>query len=116
MKFAFDIDGTIDSDPAAFQTLMSALRAGGNQVVIITGCSSKKPTKQDKAEKAEYLEHLGCGDCYDKLVVLGDPPHKKKARYCKKHHVDILIDNSVKNAQLAADYCTVLLPWNNKAD
>ena len=116
MKVALDIDGTIDSAPADFETLMSALRAAGSQVVVLTGCSSTKPTKRDKAEKAEYLESLGCGHCYDKLVVFGDPPHKAKAKWCKRHKVDILIDNSVKNAQLASAYCTVLLPWNNKAD
>jgi putative intracellular protease/amidase len=116
VKVAFDIDGTIDSAPADFQSLMEALRAAGNHVVVLTWCSAKKPTKKDRAEKAEYLEHLGCGHCYDKLVVFGDPPHKAKAKWCKKHKVDILVDNSVKNAQLASDYCTVLLPWNTKAD
>jgi uncharacterized HAD superfamily protein len=116
VKVAIDINGTIDADPVTYQSLMAALRAAGHQVVILTGCSSPKATKKDKQEKAEYLESLGCGDCYDKLKVFGDPPHKSKAKYCKKHHVDILIDNSVKNAQLASKFCTVLLPWNDKAD
>jgi len=116
MKVALDINGTIDADPVDYESLMSALRAAGHQVVILTGCSSPKPTKADIKEKADYLQSIGCGHCYDKLKVFGDPPHEAKAKYCKKHHVDILIDNSVKNAQLASEHCTVLLPWNDKQD
>lgn len=115
-KIAVDINGTIDAAPAVFESLLSALRAAGHQVVILTGCSAPKPTKQDVAEKAQLLESLGCGACYDKLVVFGDPPHKGKAKWCKKHNVDCLIDNSVKNAQLASKYTTVLLPWASKVD
>lgn len=116
MKVAFDLNGTIDADPVAYESLMSALMAAGHQVVVLTGCSAPKPTPKDYQEKAQLLESLGCGKCYDKLVLFGDPPHKAKAKWCKKHGVDILIDNSVKNAQLADKFCTVLLPWNNKAD
>lgn len=115
-KIALDINGTIDSDPAVYESLMSALMAAGHQVVILTGCSSPKVTKQDIAEKKHLLESIGCGKCYDQLVVFPDPPHKAKAKWCQKHNVDMLIDNSVKNAQLASEYCTVLLPWNNRAD
>lgn len=116
IKVAFDLDGTLDADPVDFESLMAALKAAGHHIVVITGASTKKPTAQDYAEKAEYLSSLGMAHVYDELVVFGDPPHKKKAKYCKTHGVNILVDNSVKNAQLASKYCTVLLPWNNKSD
>lgn len=116
MKVAFDIDGCIDSDPSTFGSLMSALKAAGHQVLVLTGCSSKHVTPQDVQEKAQYLNSLGLGHCWDKLVVFGDPPHKAKAKYCGKKGVNLLVDNSVQNAQLASKYCTVLLPWNTKTD
>lgn len=116
MKVGFDLNGTIDEDPVSFESLMSALRANGHKVVILTGCSAPTPTKQDRREKKHLLNSIGCGHCYDKLVVFGDPPHKAKAKWIKKHHVDLYIDNSVQNVQLAAPYCTVLLAWNDKAD
>lgn len=113
---AFDINGTIDADPATFQALMSALVAAGHQVYVLTGSSSPTVTKQDRAEKKHYLEQLGCGQSYTKLKVFPDPPHKAKAKFCQKYNVNLLFDNSVKNAQLASKFCTVVLPWNNKAD
>lgn len=116
MKVAFDIDGTLDADPTDFESLMAALKAAGHQIVVITGASSKKVTQQDYEDKANYLNELGLGNCYDELVVFGDPPHKAKAKYCKKHNVALLFDNSVKNAKLASKYCVVLVPWANKTD
>lgn len=115
-RIAFDIDGALDSDPPLFLSLMQALRAAGHNVVVLTGCSSPRPTATDLQEKQQYLRSLGFGHAYDKLVVFGDPPHKAKAKWCKRHNVDALVDNSVRNAQLASDYCTVLLPWNTKTD
>lgn len=116
MMVALDIDGTVDSDPTVMQSLMAALMAAGHQVVILTGCSSPTPTKQDKEKKAQYLQSIGMGKVYDKLVVFGNPPHKAKAKWCKKHHVDLLIDNSIQNAKLASKYCLVLVPWNTLQD
>lgn len=116
MKVAFDIDGTVDADPSVFQSLMMALKSSGNQVIILTGCSSPTPTAADKKAKAEYLESLGLGDAYNQLVVFGDPPHKSKAKWCKKNKVDLLVDNSVQNAKLASKYCLVLVPWNTLID
>ena len=116
MLVALDIDGTVDADPTVMQSLMSALIAAGDRVVILTGCSSPTPTKQDKQKKVEYLQSIGLGKAYNKLVVFGNPPHKAKAKWCKKNHVDLLIDNSVQNAKRASKYCLVLVPWNTLTD
>lgn len=116
MKVGFDIDGTVDENPPVYQSLMSALKAAGHQVIILTGCSAKHPTQQDVNEKTGYLKQIGLGCAYDRIVVFGDPPHKAKAKWIRDNNVDLLVDNSVKNAQLAAKYTTVLLPWNDKAD
>ncbi len=116
MRVAFDIDGTLDEDPSVMASLMNALRAAGHDVVVLTGASDKKPTKADWQAKAEYLNSLGMGSAYDQLVVFGDPPHKAKAKWIKKHNVDLLVDNSAENADLAEGNCTVLVPWNSMID
>ena len=97
-------------------SLMNALRAAGHNVVILTGASDKKPSQADWDSKAGYLKSLGMGAAWDKLVVFGDPPHKAKAKWIKKHNVDLLVDNSAENAELSAEHCTVLVPWNSMID
>ncbi len=116
MRAALDIDGTVDADPSVFASLMSALQAAGHQVVILTGCSEPVPTQKDLDEKAQYLNSIGQGTCWDLLVVFGDPPHKSKARWIRDHHVDVLFDNSAENAELASKYCLALVPWNSMID
>ena len=116
MRVAFDVDGTLDVDPEVMQSLMSALRAAGHNVVVLTGSSDPVPTKGDVDKKAQYLQSLGMAHSYDKLVVFGDPPHKAKAKWIKKHHVDALVDNSAENAQRASKYCLALVPWNSMID
>lgn len=111
MLVAVDVDGTIDADPATFGSLMQALTAAGHRVAVLTGASGKKVTPDEVAAKADYLNELGVGHCYDRLVVFGDPPHKAKAKWCRKHGVSLLIDNSTKTAPLAAKVTTVLVPW-----
>ncbi len=97
-------------------SLMSALKAAGHTVVILTGCSAKKPTQQDVDEKTQYLQSLGLGSAWDEIVVFGDPPHKAKAKWIKKNKVDLLVENSAENAALAEKYCTVLVVWNSLID
>lgn len=113
MHLGCDIDGAADLDPAIMGSLLMALRAAGHRVSILTGCSNEQPTQQDAGEKADYLRSIGLGNAWDKLVVFGDPPHKAKARWIRDNHVDLFIDNSIENAQRAARYCTVLVPWNS---
>ncbi len=116
MRVAWDIDGTLDEDPATMASLMNALRAAGHDNVILTGASDKQPTRADWDAKAAYLKSLGMGSAWQHMVVFGDPPHKAKAKWCKKHNVDLLIDNSAENAELSAKHCTVLVPWNSMID
>ena len=112
MHLGVDIDGTADADPKNMASLMSSVKAAGHRISILTGGSTTKtPTKEEVQAKADYLKSLGMGSCWDKLVVFPDPPAKGKAKWCKKNDVDILIDNSAANAQLASEYCTVLVPW-----
>ncbi len=111
---AFDIDGTIDAEPSLMQGLMSALKAAGHQVVVLTGCGTEKAEPSDILAKTEYLQSLGCGSCYDQLVVLGDPTDELKAEWLKTHNADVLVDNDKGNAKAAAGICPVLVPWASR--
>lgn len=114
MLAAFDIDGTIDAEPSLFQSLMSAIKAAGHQVVVLTGCGQEKPEPDDILHKSEYLQSLGCANCYDQLVVLGEPTDERKAEWLKANGADVLFDNSKVNAKAAAGICPVLVPWANR--
>ena len=113
MLIACDIDGTIDSDPATFQWLLSAVRQAGGQVAILTGVhGASTVTQADVQEKADYLDQLGF-TAYDQLVVFpgdSDLP-QAKADWCRAHGADLLIDNSKSNARAASECCLVLVPW-----
>lgn len=113
MHVGTDLDGTLDSDPVNMGSLLCALRAAGHHVTVLTSAGTPNPTHADLDEKVTYLRSLGLGSAWDTLVVMPWPPAKHKARWCRKHDVDILIDNNSTNAQLASESCTVLVPWNS---
>ncbi len=126
MHIAFDLDNTLDTSPAEMQSIMAALKSAGHQISIITGTSSDLPTDQDRIDKAQYLKSLGFDDLYHWLIVVGDPPHARKAQVCAKGvtlpdgsripKVDVLVDNSIQNARLASKHSLVLVPWNTVQD
>lgn len=96
-----------------FASLLAALRAAGHRVAVLTGASSDHPNQQDWQDKAHYLTSLGMANDWDTLVVFPNPPHKPKAKWCRKNAVSILFENDAKNAKFAAEYCTVILPWQS---
>jgi hypothetical protein len=117
MHVAFDLDGVIDAYPRQMQTLMSALLAAGHTVTVLTGNGAKIPGTEDYQEKQNFLNSLGCGACYDFLVVLnnttGASTAQEKAEWCENNHVDMLIDNTKDNADAAnnVDGLCALVPW-----
>lgn len=126
MHVGVDLDNTLDTAAPQMQSLLAALRAAGHVVSVITGCSEGVPTAGVIKAKAEYLESLGFGDLWDWLIVIGDPPHERKAEICAHGlkgksgngpgPVDVMIDNSLHNARLCAKYSLVLVPWNTVQD
>jgi hypothetical protein len=120
MQVAFDLDNTIDAAPKQMQSLMAALKATGHEVSVVTGSNSMPVTQEDWQEKCNYLNMLGCGACWDKLIVLshanGDIP-SIKAKWCDDNGVDMLIDNSKENARAATaiGIPMVLVPWATRS-
>jgi hypothetical protein len=110
--FAFDVDGTIDADPANFLSIMQALRAAGHRVVILTGCGAPEVTPEDIAQKEDYLGQLGFAAAYDQLVVFADPPAEAKGAWLRQNHADVLFDNSKSNAK--ASPVLTLVPWKTR--
>ena len=120
MRVAFDIDNTIDATPKQMQSMMSALKSAGHDVVILTGSDEFPLTQSTWDDKAHYLNTLGCGTCWDSMVVLshanGDT-EDSKAKWCADNSVDVLIDNSKENAKAAtaAGVPLVLVPWASRS-
>ena len=121
MRVVCDLDGTIAAAPQQFQSLMSALQACGHSVTVLTGTDNVPPTQQDWQEKCNYLTSLGCGQCWDELVVLSHPPDGDiaplKAKWLVDHGAEIFIDDNQNNANaaIAAGTPLVLVPWASRS-
>ena len=119
MKIAFDLDNTIDANPHHMQSLMSALKAAGQHVAVVTGTGDDVATEAEWKRKFDYLASLGCSACWNELIVLahdGKPIEEVKAAYLKDNGYDILFDNSKDNAKEAtkAGIPLVLVPWASR--
>lgn len=113
MLIAFDLDGTIDSNPGLYQQIMAAFRAAGATVVVLTGSPGPQVAQADVNQKAAALANLGV-TAWDQLVVVGDPTDQVKAGWLKANGASLLIDNTKDNAKAAADICPVLVPWQTR--
>lgn len=113
-NIAFDLDGTISSFPAVFQTLIAALTAAGRQVYILSGAGDDKAQPGEQEAKVQYLRSLGIGpELYHELIVVPNP-HKNKARVIQEKNIGIFFDNNKQNVKAAAPYCVALLVWNSR--
>lgn len=117
MIVAFDLDGCIDAYPREMQSLMQSLRAAGHHVEVVTGVESSEATETTLEEKATYLASLGCGECYDRLVVVAYDPTSlevaaNKVAYLQSIGCHTLVDNTKANAQAATEAgILALVPW-----
>jgi hypothetical protein len=120
MLVASDLDGMISANPIEMQGLLSALRAAGHSVVIITGHSGDTVTQDDWNNKLNYLNKLGCQECFDTLVVIANPPGSDlaaaKANWLSDNACSIFFDNAVANVKSAsaAGVPLCLVNWANK--
>lgn len=115
MNVALDLDGTIDSFPREFQSLMAALTAAGHHVYVITGVDEDAVGKADVAAKQQYLTSLGISsDCYFKLIVCPRPHDTNKAAEIQANDIEMLFDNSKSNVKATVPFCASLLLWNAK--
>jgi hypothetical protein len=98
--------------------MMSALRAAGHVVEVVTGSSGDTVTPEDAASKAQLLASLGMGECYDRLVVVPGPQSEvadRKTAYLRSVEASMLIDNRKDNCKAAtAAGILALCPWGSK--
>lgn len=113
MLIAFDLDGTIDTDPDLYQQIMAALQAAGITTVVLTACIGKQLAQADVDQKAQCLTNLGV-TAWDQLVVVADPVDTNKAKWLKTNGAALLVDNTKDNAKAASDVCPVLVPWQTR--
>jgi hypothetical protein len=120
MRVCIDLDGTIDAFPREMQSLMSALQAAGHHVDVVTGVRDAAPSQQAVDEKKQLLRSLGCGQCYDSLVVVQYDPKSlevadNKVEYLKSVGCAMFIDNNKGNVKAATKAGILsLLPWGAK--
>lgn len=120
MLVACDLDGTITAAPEQFGPILRALRTAGCRVVILTGTGDRTPPDQAGWDtKVAKLAALGCGDCWDHMVLLdGNPAQlaQAKADWCQANEVQVLIDNTKDNARAAtaAGVPLCLVPWASR--
>ena len=118
MRVAVDIDGTLNAAPAQFVGLLSAIKAAGYRVSILTGAADNPITQSTFNDKSNFLNEMGLGQCWDDMTVLssmGDLA-QTKAKWCSDNSVDVLIDNSIPNAKAAVanGIPLVLVPWASR--
>ena len=88
MKIAFDFDGTITAYPQAFEALVPILKKGGAELVILTACAGEFPEHLRQTEAERRLASFG----FEDIPVVWCHTAKKPA-WCRKHNVDILVDD-----------------------
>lgn len=120
MLAVFDIDGNVDAAPTQMQGIMTALKAAGWTVEILSGVTGVA-TQADFENKSNYLNSLGCGQCWDHMTVVSHPTGDvagAKAQWLSEHGADVFIDNSKSNAKQAikAGVPLVLVPWASRTD
>lgn len=113
MQIAVDIDGTVDAAPHQFERLLSALRAAGHYVIMLSGSGNHPPSGNSYKTKCNYLSGLGLAECWDELVIVTGDVAQLKAQWCQDNNIHVLIDNSKSNAEAAskAGVALVLVPW-----
>jgi len=108
MKIAFDIHGTIDSDPKFFGKLFDFLKGCGVTVYITTGVplwvaidelsNMGLLTKCDKIFSiTDYHISIGTDirwDERDRPWIEDELWDRSKADFCKRENIDLHIDNS----------------------
>lgn len=115
MNVAVDFDGTIDSFPREFQSLISALCGAGHQVYVLTGSDGQTVTQEVIDGKKAILAALGI-TVYTAVVVVPDPHDANKAQFIKDNSVTLFLDNNRDNIKCAVKEtgCASLLLWNSK--
>ena len=119
MLCLIDLDGTIDAYPVEMQATMQALRTSGHQVYVVTGVTGDAATPEFVEAKRTYLNTLGFGSCYDRLVIVAASDGNvadQKGAYARAVGADMAIDNNIDNVKAYAEVgvALVLFTWQTR--
>jgi hypothetical protein len=98
-NFAFDLDGTISSNPEIFGTLMKALVDAKHHVVVLTGALDPLEIPANVENREQQLLKMGIRKSvnYHELVIVVQPDvyriAQEKGKYCFKHKIDMIIED-----------------------
>lgn len=117
---AVDLDGTISAAPYQFETLLTAFRAAGHRVTILTGTTKPEATQDEFDKKVQFLCSLGCAEAWDDMVLFAATDKvlsKAKAKWLRDNSAGIFIDNNTHNADRAIPFVPlVLVPWASRKE
>ncbi len=112
MKFGIDIHGVITDNPKFFAEFTACLLAAGHEIHIITGPRFSKVEPILRKHKIKYTHFFSIVEHEEKKGKVdikwdkkGDPFmdfnvwDRSKANYCKRHKIDLHIDDSQKYAE-----------------
>lgn len=116
MIVAFDCKGTLDAFPKQLGEMMTALKAAGNIVYVLTGTSGDTVTDDQKLELRGYLASIGVvPDMYTDVLAVPEPHPDNKAQACADFNIAVLFDNKKSTAdtinQATGGKTLVLVPW-----
>jgi hypothetical protein len=113
VNVAIDVKGTADAFPHQMSELMSALKAAGNGVVILTGVEKDRVGQADVDTVRSYLDQCGITPAmYDQIIVCPRPHPKHKVQAMKDNDIDLLVDNKKSSARKATKAgLMAMVPW-----
>ena len=113
MKIGLDLHGVITDMPEFFSRLMLSLSFSGFEIHIITGGSKKKALEElNKLNIREVFNYTHLFSILDYHIEKGTPQtgwnkeynnpefddevwDRTKADYCRKHKIDLMVDDSL---------------------
>ena len=90
MIIGFDVDQTITRCPQFFAVMSDALVSAGHTVLIITFRVDRECTEHDLKEWGVRYSKL---ITYPPELVIDDDPDAWKAQVCRRHDVDVFVDD-----------------------
>ncbi len=115
MRIGIDFDGTITDNPEFFSRFTRALKHT-DVVYIISSCDKRSESVLRKTTERKKRKLREWNISYSKLLFALEPIPYNKARMCREHRVDVMIDDDHRNLKKIQKDCkaTACLQYINK--
>ncbi|MHB1830610.1 MAG: hypothetical protein ACYCO0_04425 [Candidatus Micrarchaeaceae archaeon] len=115
MRIGIDFDGTITENPAFFSRFTRTLKHT-DVVYIISSCDKRSESALSKTTEQKKRKLKKWNVSYNKLLFALEPIPSNKARMCREHRIDVMIDDDIRNLKKIKKDCrtTACLQYMNK--